>query len=122
MAADGTGAGSATTPAVDAVFAALADPTRRHLLERISTDGPISATELSVGQPITRQAVVKHVSALHGAGLVRSERRGREVLFTVEPARLDPVAQWLGRIGRLWDQRLVALVKNLSDHQDRTGP
>ena len=110
-----TAAGRPAPAAVDAVFAALADPTRRQLLEIISEEGPLSATELAVGQPITRQAVVKHLAALTGAGLVRSERRGREVLFTVEPGRLDPAARWLDRIGRLWDQRLVALVKNLSN-------
>jgi DNA-binding transcriptional ArsR family regulator len=48
---------------VDAVFAALADSTRRQLLERISADGPMSATQLAAGQTIPRQAVVKHLSA-----------------------------------------------------------
>ena len=96
------------------MFTALADPTRRQLLERISTEGPLSATQLATGQPITRQAVVKHLSALTGAGLLQAQRRGREVLFSVEPARLDPATQWLERIGHLWDQRLVALVKHLS--------
>lgn len=98
----------------DAVFEALADPTRRHLLDRISEDGPLSATELSAGLPITRQAVVKHLAALSGAGLLRSDRRGREVLFAVEADRLTVATDWLERIGRVWDERLVALVKQLS--------
>ena len=96
------------------VFTALADPTRRRLLERVSEEGPISATDLAVGMPITRQAVVKHLSALGAAGLLHAERRGREVLFTVEPGTLQLATDWLERIGREWDRRLVALVKHLT--------
>ena len=103
-----------STPA-DAVFEALADPTRRRLLQRISEDGPLSATDLSAGMPITRQAVVKHLAALSAAGLVSSDRRGREVLFAVESDRLRPATDWLDRIGRVWDERLVALVKHVSE-------
>ncbi len=100
--------------AADGVFTALADPTRRHLLERISVEGPISATDLAAGMTITRQAVVKHLSALAAAGVVRSDRRGREVLFTVEPEALHLATDWLERIGREWDRRLVALLKHLA--------
>ena len=96
------------------VFAVLADPTRRHLIERISEDGPLSATDLAGDLPITRQAVVKHLSALAGAGLVQSDRQGREVLFTVDPSRLRSASDWLDQVGRTWDRRLVALVKHLS--------
>jgi DNA-binding transcriptional ArsR family regulator len=96
------------------VFAALADPTRRHLLEEISERGPTSATDLAAGLPISRQAVVKHLGALGGAGLVRSHRRGREVLFAVEADQLGVATEWLDRIGRVWDERLAALVKHLS--------
>lgn len=98
----------------DVVFAALADPTRRHLLEEISERGPTSATDLAAGLPISRQAVVKHLGALAGAGLVRSQRRGREVLFAVEADQLGVATEWLDRIGRVWDERLAALVKHLS--------
>ncbi len=102
----------------DLVFRALADPTRRHLLERVSDAGPISATQLATDMPITRQAVVKHLTALSVAGLLQSDRRGREVLFTVQPDALRPAADWLERIGRRWDERLVALVKQLSPPGD----
>lgn len=99
----------------DAVFEALADPTRRRLLERISEDGPLSATDLSAGMPITRQAVVKHLGALSAAGLVSSDRRGREVLFAVRSDRLKTATDWLDRVGQMWDERLVALVKHVSE-------
>ena len=61
--------------------------------------------------------MVKHLNALSGAGLLRSDRRGREVLFEVEGDRLKVATDWLERIGRLWDERLVALVKHLSGHE-----
>lgn len=99
------------------VFYALADPTRRHLLERISEEGPLSATDLASGMTISRQAVVKHLGALATAGLVRSDRRGREVLFTVESGSLRVATEWLEHIGRKWDERLVALVKHLTPRE-----
>ena len=108
MASDGAPSASG------AVFAALADPTRRHLIERISADGPLSATDLAEDLPMSRQAVVKHLSALAGAGLVQSDRQGREVLFSVDPVRLRVASDWLEQVGRTWDRRLVALVKHLS--------
>lgn len=98
----------------DPVFDALADPTRRYLLEQLSEAGPLSATDLAAGLPISRQAVVKHLTALSAAGLLTSDRRGREVLFEVEADRLKVATEWLERIGRRWDERLVALVKHLS--------
>lgn len=97
------------------VFAALADPTRRHLLDRLSAEGPMSATELARDYPVSRQAVVKHLSTLTGAGLLRPERRGREVLYGVEPRRLSEVSAWLGEVGAQWDRRLDALTRQLQE-------
>lgn len=98
----------------DLVFAALADPNRRHLLERLSAEGPQSATDLAGDMSISRQAVVKHLSALVAAGMLRPDRQGREVLFEVEPDRLRVATDWLERVGKIWDRRLVDLVKQLS--------
>ena len=71
---------------MDAVFAALADPTRRRLLDQLSSDGPLTATELASSYPVSRQAVVKHLTALAAAGLLDAERHGREVRYGVVPA------------------------------------
>ncbi|MBV9659984.1 MAG: helix-turn-helix transcriptional regulator [Acidimicrobiales bacterium] len=98
----------------DEVFDALADPTRRRLLDEISSRGPISATHLAAGFPVTRQAVVKHLSALSTAGLLSSDRHGREVLYAVVPGRLQQATAWLDDVGRRWDDRLAALVEHLS--------
>jgi DNA-binding transcriptional ArsR family regulator len=93
---------------VDAVFQALADPTRRELLRRLSRT-PGTATELSARLPITRQAVAKHMAALQGAGLVASERSGREVHYRLTPGPMAEAAEWMGDVGAQWDRRLENL-------------
>ncbi len=99
----------------DAIFAALADPTRRRLLDQISRQGPLTVTELSGGYPMSRQAVAKHMSALTGAGLVTGERLGREVRYQVVADRLDDAVAWLADVGQRWDRRLAALHLQLTE-------
>lgn len=94
---------------VDDLFAALADPTRRRLLDRLAADGPLSATQLAPEHGMTRQAVVKHLGVLEAAGVVTRQRCGREVLYGVVDGRLDEAGLWLREVGRRWDRRLAAL-------------
>jgi DNA-binding transcriptional ArsR family regulator len=91
------------------VFAALADPTRRHLVERLAREPDGSLTELSADLPVTRQAVAKHLGALAAAGLVISERRGRETRYRLQPGALRPASAWIDRVGVQWDGRLDRL-------------
>ncbi len=98
-----TGAG------VDEVLAALADPTRRDVLDQLSQRGPLTATQLADGAPVSRQAVVKHLATLAAAGLVAGERRGREVRYSVQAGALDDAAAWLADVGAAWDRRLASL-------------
>lgn len=100
-------------PQVDAIFTALADPTRRRLLDQISEQGPLTATELASGYPMSRQAVVKHLSALASAGLLAGERQGRDVRYRVVAGGLDDAAAWLHDVGQRWDRRLGALQRHL---------
>jgi DNA-binding transcriptional ArsR family regulator len=100
---------------VNAVFEAVADPTRRLLIERLRTDGPASITELSAGLPITRQAVTKHLDALGAAGLVRTHKAGRERLHALDPAPLQAVDDWLRPYAEAWDERLAALKRHLGE-------
>jgi len=97
----------------DAVFAALGDPTRRALLARLAQDGPLTATELAPGWPMSRQAVAKHLGCLAAAGLVEAARRGREVRYQVVTDRLDDAGRWLDEVGQRWDRRLGALRRQL---------
>ena len=92
----------------DAVFSALADANRRRLLATIAT-APATATELAGELPISRQAVVKHLSALAQAGLVERERSGREVRYRVTPEPLSEAVTWMAEVGAQWDERLASL-------------
>jgi len=92
----------------DAVFLALADPTRRQLLERLAL-GPTTATGLSTRFPVTRQAVVKHLGALADARMVTKERHGREVRYRMESAPLGEATAWLTTLEARWEQRLLRL-------------
>jgi DNA-binding transcriptional ArsR family regulator len=96
-------------PALDDVFAALADPTRRSIFGRLLDDGPDTATRLAAGGSVSRQAVVKHLQVLAGAGLAASERAGREVRWSARPAGLDPAVAWMVDAGAAWDRRLGRL-------------
>ncbi|HEY4189568.1 MAG TPA: metalloregulator ArsR/SmtB family transcription factor [Candidatus Limnocylindrales bacterium] len=100
---------------MDAVFVAVADPTRRLLLERLRHDGTASIQDLSVGLPITRQAVTKHLDVLRRAGLIRVRRDGRERLHELEPAPLQAVDDWLQPYAEAWDKRLAALRRHLEE-------
>lgn len=91
---------------VDGVLAALADPTRRSVLESLVRDGATTATVLARRLPVTRQAVGKHLSVLERAGLVHCRRVGREARYQPDPAPLTSTADWLAALAREWDDRL----------------
>ena len=91
------------------VFAALADPTRRTIFERLAREGDTTATTLASGLPVTRQAVSKHLAALEDAGLIAGQRQGREHRYAPSPAPLAEAAQWMARVGGEWDERLARL-------------
>jgi DNA-binding transcriptional ArsR family regulator len=102
---------------VDLVFAALADPTRRQLLEALGQRPACSATTLAELVPVSRQAVAKHLTVLRGSRLVTSQRAGKEVLFTVCPEELAAAASWMTRLAETWEERLD-LLRRLAE-QDR---
>lgn len=91
------------------VFAALADPTRRRVLDLVAAGDGVTATELAAELPITRQAVAKHLAALARAGLVEQRREGRETLFRLAPEPLTEAMAWLASTGARWDSRLREL-------------
>ena len=91
------------------VLAALADPTRRRLLDALAARGEATATTLATELPVSRQAVVKHLAVLDRAGLVEGRRRGREVRYAVSARPLDATARWMARLAEDWDARLAAI-------------
>ena len=94
-------------------FLAISDPTRRHILERLRTQGSLSVTELSEPLSITRQAVTKHLDVLEGAGLLEHSRMGRRRLHSLKAQPLEDVADWLAPYAAAWDRRLSRLRTHL---------
>ena len=104
----------ATRPrGLDEVLGALADPTRRSLFTRLATNGPDTATNLADGMTVSRQAVVKHLRVMAGAGLLSPERSGREVRYRAEPEVMDDAVAWMVTSGAAWDRRLDRLRRRL---------
>ena len=98
---------------LDAVFSALADPTRRSLVARLTQEGPRTATVLAQDLPMSRQAVVHHLQALGDAGLVDASREGREVRYRATPEPLGDAVAWMLGTGVRWDRRLQGLRQQL---------
>jgi DNA-binding transcriptional ArsR family regulator len=93
----------------DRRWAAVAEPTRRRVLDLLLAGGEATATSLARELPLTRQAMAKHLVVLERAGLVESRREGRELRFAVRPERLDAAAQSLAEVAAAWDRRLHAI-------------
>jgi DNA-binding transcriptional ArsR family regulator len=91
------------------LFAALGDGTRLALLVTLCAGGPLSISRLSEEFAITRQAVTKHLDVLADAGLVRSQRVGRERIWEFDAKRLGDAHAFLERISRQWDDALGRL-------------
>lgn len=102
------------------VLAALADPTRRQLLDAIAAYGETTATKLATQVIISRQAVVKHLSILEEANLVSSHRVGREMRYTLCTEQLESTADWLAHLARDWDRKLNA-IKVRAEGEERTS-
>jgi DNA-binding transcriptional ArsR family regulator len=102
---------------VDRIFGALADPTRRRLLELLGSRNAGSATALAAEMPVSRQAVAKHLAILEESELVQSHRSGRELLYTVRPERLVETSSWMAALAAGWEVRLQML-KRIAESAD----
>jgi len=103
------GSGRSSDERAGAVFAALADPTRRRIARLLSEGGPQTPTELAAQLPMTRQAVAKHLDWLEDARLVEWSRNGRESRYRLTPEPLEAAALWMASVGAEWDRRLARL-------------
>jgi len=103
-----------TAQADDELWSAIADPSRRRVLDLLINNGAVSASWLGRQVPFTRQAVSKHLVVLEDAGLVSRRKQGREVLYQVEADRLDQATRALADLAAQWDRRLGA-IKRLAE-------
>lgn len=106
------------TTSGDELWSAIADPSRRRVLDLLVRGGEATASTLAQQVPFTRQAVTKHLAVLEDARLVTRRRAGREVLFRVDPDRLDEAARAMAQLANDWDQRLRA-IKRLAETAHR---
>ena len=106
---------AATVSRAAPVFAALGDATRLAIVARLASGGPQSIVRLAEGASVSRQAITKHLHTLADAGLAKSEKRGREQIWEIEPARLAEARGYLDQISSQWDdaiERLRAFVED----------
>jgi DNA-binding transcriptional ArsR family regulator len=104
---------------LDKTFHALADPSRRSIVVRLSR-GPASVSELAAPLTMSLPAVVQHIDVLQKSGLVRSEKVGRVRTCRLEPGPLQSVEQWIGQHRATWERRLDRLGDVLDATYERT--
>jgi DNA-binding transcriptional ArsR family regulator len=107
----------------DELWSAIADPTRRRVLDVLLDRGEATATIVAGELPVTRQAVAKHFTVLDRAGLVEGRRQGREMRYAVRPQRLDAAARSMASVAAEWDARLAA-IKRIAEAaaREQTNP
>jgi len=105
------------SPPLDRVFQALADPSRRVMVERLS-QGPASVSELAEPLPMSLQAVVQHLQVLEASGLVRTQKLGRVRTCQIEPEVLQSAEQWISQRRTIWERRLDRLGDFLANNPD----
>ena len=103
---------------LDRVFHALADPSRRAMVDRL-TRGPASVSELAEPFDMTLAAVVQHLRVLEDSGVVRSEKVGRVRTCRIEPAALTSAEQWITKRKALWERRLDRLAEVLAERNKK---
>lgn len=101
-------------PELDLVFHALADPTRRSMVDRM-TQGPASASELARPFEMTLAAVLQHLKVLEDSSLVRTRKEGRVRMCRIEPAALRGAEDWIAERRTSWERRLDRLGSLLED-------
>ena len=107
------------TSALDQTFAALADPTRRAILARL-TDGEATVGELAAPFEMSWPAVTKHLKTLERAGLIERRRQGREHVCRLQPAPLADAREWITDTRQFWESNLESLERYLEE-QTNTG-
>lgn len=102
------------TPDASTQFAALADPTRRSMFERLVGEGEQNVRALTDFANISQPAVSKHLRVLKDAGLVTDRREGRETHYRIDPQGLAPLIDWVSHYGGFWAERFDRLEALLS--------
>jgi len=100
-------------------FTALADPTRRNIIEMLAIHGQLCATEISDKFQVSPSAISQHLKVLREANLVRMEKRAQQRLYRINPEPLLELEEWVSRMRELWDERFDALDKVLQEEMKK---
>lgn len=103
------------------VFAAIADPMRRQLIEKLSAEGSKTATAFAEELPITRQGITKHLKILEEAGLVTMSKEGRERRYALSPQPLAEAVFWVTAVTEQWQRRLQSLYDYLVEEENQSS-
>jgi DNA-binding transcriptional ArsR family regulator len=114
---------AARTARLDAVFAALADPTRRAIIERLSRS-EARVTEVAEPFRMSLNAVSKHIRVLEASGVIERHRKGRDHILSINARSLDEVDGWIERTRHFWEERLDTMERLLRELKKaaRMGP
>jgi len=107
---------------LDRAFAALADPTRRAILDRLARDSELAVTQIAGGFDVSLPAVIKHLEVLARAGLIERAKTGRTVHCRLWAEPMETAMHWLARYERFWTERLDALAKFVEEDQCSPSP
>jgi DNA-binding transcriptional ArsR family regulator len=105
-------------PALDAVFAALADSTRRGILESLSNGGDLAVSELAAPHDMSLPGFMKHLKVLEDAGLVTRTKEGRVVSCTLEAQPMKQASAWMARYEKFWTEKLDSLARYLYQQEE----
>jgi DNA-binding transcriptional ArsR family regulator len=101
------------------VFAALAEPTRRNIIEILAQSGQLAATDICRKFQVSPSAISQHLKVLRQARLVKMEKRAQQRIYEINPETMHEVEEWARRLTELWSQRFEALDRLLDEEQDK---
>ena len=103
-------------------FSALADPTRRKILEMLARHGQLTATEISDRFPVSPPAISQHLKVLRQADLVKMEKRAQQRIYRLNPEAMLELEGWARQIANLWNRRFDALQQVLEEEKKKSMP
>jgi DNA-binding transcriptional ArsR family regulator len=101
------------------IFFALADPTRRKIVELLAISGPLPASEICRHFPVSSPAISQHLKVLREAQLVQMEKQAQQRIYCINPASMHELEDWAGRLSRLWNERFDALDRLLEQEKQQ---
>lgn len=103
--------------ATQLLFYALAEPTRRNIVEMLATNGKLTATEISNNFTVSPQAISQHLKVLRDAEVVRVEKRAQQRIYKINPGVMKQLSEWVAKVTDLWEERFEVLEEVLAEEK-----